>query len=331
DDLHAGRTPRAKSDGLTIRDLANRFLTSKKLLLDGGELSPHTFKDYHETSAILVDQFDGDRLVDDLRPEDFDGLRAYLADRYGPVRLKTTIQRVRTMLRFAYDSYLLEKPIRYGPGFKAPSRRVILKAQRENGSRMFEPHEIRAMLDAASPQLKAMILLGINAGFGNHDVAALTTQAIDLDEGWVIHPRPKTQTERRCSLWPETIEALRTALETRPKPEDRKHKDLIFITSHGNAWAQTTSLGNWRDTVGTATLHLLTRLKLKRPRLSFYALRHTFRTIADETRDQPAIDFIMGHVRNDMASVYRERISDDRLRAVTDYVRQWLYEGTSTG
>ena len=26
-----------------------------------------------------------------------------------------------------------------------------------------------------------------------------------------------------------------------------------------------------------------------------------------------------------MAAVYRERISDDRLRAVADYVRSWLY------
>ena len=29
DDLHAGRTPRVKGDGLTIADLCNRFLTAK--------------------------------------------------------------------------------------------------------------------------------------------------------------------------------------------------------------------------------------------------------------------------------------------------------------
>jgi hypothetical protein len=36
DDLQAGRTPRVQGDGLTVRDLCNRFLTSKKALLDGG-------------------------------------------------------------------------------------------------------------------------------------------------------------------------------------------------------------------------------------------------------------------------------------------------------
>jgi hypothetical protein len=32
----------------------------------------------------------------------------------------------------------------------------------------------------------------------------------------------------------------------------------------------------------------------------------------------------MGHAREDMATVYRERISDDRLAAVVNHVRAWL-------
>jgi integrase len=70
---------------------------------------------------------------------------------------------------------------------------------------------------------------------------------------------------------------------------------------------------------------LLKSLKLHRPGLNFYALRHTFETIAGESRDQVAVDHIMGHARDDMASVYRERISDERLKAVTDYMRGWLF------
>ena len=70
---------------------------------------------------------------------------------------------------------------------------------------------------------------------------------------------------------------------------------------------------------------LLVALKLKRRGLGFYALRHTFRTVADRTKDQPAIDHIMGHARDDMASLYRERIEDDRLKAVVNVVRMWLW------
>ena len=35
---------------------------------------------------------------------------------------------------------------------------------------MFEAHEIRAMLEKARQPLEAMILLGINCGFDNHDI-----------------------------------------------------------------------------------------------------------------------------------------------------------------
>jgi integrase len=58
---------------------------------------------------------------------------------------------------------------------------------------------------------------------------------------------------------------------------------------------------------------------------NFYALRHTFETIGGEARDQVAVDHIMGHARDDMASVYRERVSDQRLKAVSDHVRAWLF------
>ena len=45
DDLYAGRTPGAKG-GLTLRDLCNAFMQSKRIDLDVGKLSPRTFVDY---------------------------------------------------------------------------------------------------------------------------------------------------------------------------------------------------------------------------------------------------------------------------------------------
>ena len=68
---------------------------------------------------------------------------------------------------------------------------------------------------------------------------------------------------------------------------------------------------------------LLKELKLKRPGLNFYTLRHVFRTVADATRDPVAIDLIMGHTDPSMAAHYRERIDDSRLRAITEHVRRY--------
>ena len=77
---------------------------------------------------------------------------------------------------------------------------------------------------------------------------------------------------------------------------------------------------------------MLHKLGLKRPRLGFYGLRHGFETIAGENGDQIAVDAVMGHVPKGMGANYRERISDDRLRRVVEFVRQWLFaeEGDGT-
>ena len=64
DDLHAGRTPRVKSDGLTVRELVNHFLTSKQRSLDASEIVRRTFDEYHTTCARLGKAFGLARLME---------------------------------------------------------------------------------------------------------------------------------------------------------------------------------------------------------------------------------------------------------------------------
>ena len=51
----------------------------------------------------------------------------------------------------------------------------------------------------------------------------------------------------------------------------------------------------------------------------------TFKSVAGESKDQVAVDYIMGHVRDDMANLYRERIRDERLLAVGEHVHCGLW------
>jgi len=63
-------------------------------------------------------------------------------------------------------------------------------------------------------------------------------------------------------------------------------------------------------------------------------LRHGFQTVGDGAKDPIAVRFIMGHadLGNDMSAVYREGVDDERLRAVTEHVRKWLFgEQDSSG
>ncbi|MFZ1934650.1 MAG: tyrosine-type recombinase/integrase [Thermoguttaceae bacterium] len=322
DDLLAGRTPRPKTVGTTLRDLANRFLTAKKHLADTGEITPRTYSDYYTTCQQVITAMGKNRLLTDLGGDDFDHLRRCLAKTRGHVTLGNEINRVRILFKFGYDAGLIDHPIRYGASFKRPSKKVIRIARAKAGPRMFEASELRVILETATMPMKAMILLGINCGFGNADCANLPAKALDLEGGWVRFPRPKTGIDRRCPLWPETVAVLQEAVGSRPTPNDAKDAGLAFITKYGQGWAGSTTTARPLS----AEFHkLLAKLELHRAGLGFYALRHTFETIGGDSRDQVAVDFIMGHSRNDMASVYRERIDDARLVAVTEHVRKWLF------
>ena len=48
------------------------------------------------------------------------------------------------------------------------------------------------MIDSAGVPLKAMLLLGINCGMGQSDIANLPKSHVDLERGWLDSPRRKT-------------------------------------------------------------------------------------------------------------------------------------------
>src|SRR5262249_32234634 len=150
-----------------IRELVNRFLTHKRHLLDNNELAPRTFESYYTMSERVIGVFGRDRLVEDLGADDFERLRTDLAGRWRPTRVGNVIQMIRSLFKFGYEADLFDKPMKFGPGFKRPSKKVLRQERAKNGPRMFEADEIKKMLDKASLQLKAMILLGINCGLGN--------------------------------------------------------------------------------------------------------------------------------------------------------------------
>jgi integrase len=325
DALHAGRKPREVSAGVTVKDLCNRFLSAKQALVTSGELTNRSWQDYKAACDLIVANFGKGRLVADLDPEDFERLRDKLARRWGPVTLGNVIQRIRVVFKYASDSILIDRPVRYGQSFKRPSRKVVRIDRAKKGPKLFSAEEVRRLIHAAGPAMKAMVLLGINGGFGNADCGQLTRSAVDLDGAVIDFPRPKTGIARRAPLWPETVGAIRSASASRPEPRDPVHAGLVFVTKYGLPWAKDSKKGA-DQTLAKEFGKLLRSLRINgRKGLGFYTLRHTFRTVADESKDQPAVDFIMGHEVPHMSAVYRETISDKRLKAVTNHVRAWLF------
>lgn len=351
DELLAGRTPRAKGDGgLQLKDLANRFISAQDDRVASDDLSPITRNQYFEAMGRVVSHFGRTRLVSDITPEDWGRLRAELAKRLGPVALGVEIQRIRTAFNWAYEAGVIDTPMRFGLDFKKPKRNVLRAERQGKPQRFLTREQILALIAAAekggagrlpSPELKAAILLGINCGWGNGDIAGLNLNHLDLTRGIADYPRPKTHIERRCILWPETVQALQAVLERRKKllfpakpekgqtapPSEVAEADLnaVFLTKFRQRYV----IPGKVDSIGLAFGRLLRHLEMKQEGVNFYALRHVFETIAEETKDTPAIHRIMGHTDETISNNYREwdrgLRENARLQAVADYMHVWLF------
>jgi len=251
-----------------------------------------------------------------------------LAKRYGVVGLRNAVNTCRVILKYASDNRLIDTPVNYGQAFDRPSAKTLRKARNAAGPRLFEADEIRRILAAADPTMRAMILLGCNCGFGNSDIANLTQSALNLESGRVDFPRVKTEIPRRVPRWPETVAALQDAIKARPKPATRDEAGLCFLTIRGKRWVRTQQSRKTdrlipRDVLSQKFAKLLKRLEIYgRQGLGFYTLRHNFQTIGD-AKDPEAMAALMGHVDSSMGAVTRERIPEERLQAVVDVVRAW--------
>ena len=109
------------------------------------------------------------------------------------------------MLRYAFVNGLIDREVRYGSKFDKPNLKQVRRDKRErrekHGDRMFEAVEIRQLLTEAKQPLRSMILLAINCGMGQTDLARLPLSSVDLNNGLINYPRPKTEASRLCPLW----------------------------------------------------------------------------------------------------------------------------------
>jgi integrase len=341
-DLKAGRVPGSGVGpgpaGATVAEVCNQFLTEmlRRLGLtdaeiralhalgqdaswtralagrQGRKMSPGMAAEYRATCRRLCAAFGGQTAVAALGPRHFSALHHDLARAFGPVRLGNEVQRVKTVFKWGYENDAVAAVPKYGSGFAKPGKDELRKHRAARGPRLFTADEVRRLLDGApNPQLKAMILLGVNCAYGNTDVGALPLAAVDMAGGWATFPRPKNGIDRRAKLWPETVAAL--ALVTAGRTAG-----TIFLTCRGRPFG------------GSAVAHEFGRLLRKlgingRGGLGFYSLRHTFRTIADGAKDVGAIRLTMGHTDGAIDATYTHAIDDSRLEAVAAHVRAWLF------
>ena len=324
--LKEGITPPDSFEGWRVGDLVNEFLSVQEDRLRLGEIEQVTFDSLEYVGKLLVHYIPKHRAVASLAPTDFRKLRNAIVERFAPTNARVNMSRIRSIFKFAYDEQLIDKPVVYGRGFDSPSKATIRKARNKKPKKLFDPKQIKLLIEKASPALKAMILLACNTGMNNADLGNMEFRHIDLESGWLDYPRHKTGVERRAPLWPETVNALQEYVEVRKRPS-QQYEESVFITKARRKWGHSSLPSEFRKLRKAVNLdddgNDLDPAPI--PHGTFGYFRHTFETIAGGSRDQVAVNAIMGHVDDSMAAEYRESIDDDRLTAVTTHVRKWLY------
>lgn len=330
EDLFSGKATsktHGDPDRITVEELVNLFLSAKLHLVENDELSHRTLSDLTGTCGRVLLQLGHNSAVQSLKQEQFTSLRAALAKTRSHLTLTNELVRVKSLFKWGFEHGKIPVQFPLGVWLKTPSKRALRIERNAKPKRLFSALEIRTILAAANPHLRAMVFLGINAGFGNTDCSSLPLSAINLETGWLSYPRPKTGALRRVPLWKETTAAIQDSITVRNTAKSDDAAGCVFVTRFGASFVGRSDTGTQIDSVGLEFGKLLRKLKLKSPGLNFYALRHTFETVSSECRDQVATDLIMGHCedRNDMSAVYREEVSDSRLQTVAEHVHSWLF------
>ena len=327
-------------DALLLRDLANHYLCNSEERLEQGEIQTATFLDRSEACARLFDFFDRNLAVESLTPIDFAAFKSYLATakkrrkhqggrkltkkKVSLLTLRNRIRDSRAIFNWGYENGLFQTPPNelWRKSFELPDGSAITREANEKSIEPLTSTGLRSMLDHASPMVKTLLLLGINGGLGNTDVSRIERRHLSSDFTWLNLPRKKTGKPRKIPLWPETTQAVLAFLGKASSRKKLKQTDRLLISASGKELTTKRS----KDLVGQAFSRLAKRLKIHRPGVNFYQLRHLFQTIGDETGDLVAVSFLMGHAEQSMSDAYRNMPSTERLFRVTEHIRKWLFE-----
>ena len=191
--------------------------------------SPHTVRSYRDSLALLL-RFLSTRLgrpvvtldVGDVTPEDLLAFLDHLeADRGNSV----TTRNARLAAVHAFARYVAARD----PEHVERCQRLIAVPFKRASSRAvdyFESDELQAILDAPSRSTAygrrdhALLLALFNTGARVQEIIDLRPCDLQLVRPFQVRLFGKGRKERRCPLWPETVEALRVLIADEPgKPE----------------------------------------------------------------------------------------------------------------
>ncbi len=309
--LHNGKAQMFKTTNgnMTLKSLCNIYLQHQQAKATSAEITIRHHADQISCLKKFMSFIGQHRKINEISTLDLQNYKRKLKRAYNSAhRINLHISIMKTMFHWARKNDVLD----YIPNIDAVSSVKIIHKQRH----VFTSEEIHRLFDFADVQMKAMIWLGLNCGFGCTDCAELKWSDLDLVNGRVKLARGKTGVSRDLPLWPETIQSLEKI------PKSGK---LVFYTSEDKPLIRTTYHINKKGSSKYSNINLITsrfsklmkRAGIQAPKgTGFYTLRRTAATIAARSGDPFAVQRLLGHANLKMATRYVQDVSKQTDRVI---------------
>lgn len=300
----------------------------------GGGIKPSTIRTYEDCLQSFLSALPADVRFSEVKddPYAFTQIHAKWKAKHSVAQLFKRITVVRMAFRWLRENNFISELPKWGD-FKQPKAKELKKAanlwHQASGGASFDAAEVKRLLAGADTQMRAMILLAINGGYGNSDCSELPVALVDFQGGWIDYARGKTGNNRRLPLWPETIAALRDAIK--------------ISTRDGYAFGTLANPRNGRpgglplvrdgdDRISVNFAKLCAACGCHRDGISFYGLRRTFATFASMYGPTLFVKRITGHCSDDEDRIidnhYIRGDVDKMLIQIVQGVRRELISGT---
>lgn len=217
-------------------------------------------------------------------------------ERWVSKRLKDGISGATVNRNLNHGSALMRWAIRHKLAKENPFRQIERPSEADRGRETYlTPEEARALVAAASPTMKPILLTALSTGLRKNEILTLAWAAVDLDRGAITITRElsKSKRTREVRMTPEVHATLKKIRDDAKEPLGT---DLVFRRYNGRL--------NGGPITGCVLRHGMKEAKNacdaipadKKPKVTFHTLRHTAASIM-AMEGIPILDIarVLGH------------------------------------
>jgi hypothetical protein len=246
--------------------------------------------------------------------------------------VRDVIKRIREFLRWLHrSSFNWRLPDDYMPArisLKHTPAELAAKAQ-PHGRRTYTVDELCTLWECASPWERLLMILALNCGMGQAEIATLQVGEITsgahghypITGDWIKRIRFKTGVYGEWMLWPETVQAI----EWMKRRRGNTAETALVLTKAGKPLHKQTKGGSRNMAIPNAWNTLLARVRKDVPefrRLSFNKLRKTASSFVRRKYGGEVAGMFLAHGRV-VSDELLERYADGDFRPVFRACRHW--------